>query len=85
MCDEALTSGTAELTIAELKKIQPTIDGEHWEFWEKDVDAIEWLAENPQAAGLICVSCGDSLNGKNGHAPVHGAGLVCDGCHQRGQ
>lgn len=31
MCDAARTADITELTVAELKALQPTMDGEHWE------------------------------------------------------
>jgi len=44
MCDDAKTAGTVDLPVKKLKRInQRHANPEHWEYWEKDVMAIEWL------------------------------------------
>lgn len=47
MCDGARNADIRQKTIGELKSLQPYIDGEHWEWWEKDIAALEYLDAVP--------------------------------------
>lgn len=45
MCQDARFADICDMTVGDLKALQPSIDGEHWEWWEKDVAALEFLSK----------------------------------------